>query len=122
MELRIIKSTLFIISVFIFSTACFYDNEEELYPGSQDIECSTDSLTYNNTVAEIINTNCAIPNCHGGTQSPSLTGFQNVMSNAGRIKVRAVEQQTMPPLSEQPLSECEIKQLEAWINNGAPEN
>lgn len=117
---RIINGISIIIFSTLFISSCYYDNEEELYPGEEI--CNTDSLNYNSNIAQIINTNCAKSNCHGGPQSPSLTGFQNVLGNIDRIKVRAIEDRTMPPLSEQPLSECEINQLEAWINSGAPEN
>ncbi len=117
---RIIKLTLFIFGITAVISSCYYDNEEELYPG--EIICDTDSLSYNADIATIINTKCALPACHGGTQNPSFSDFNAVSQNAGRIKVRAVEQMTMPPSSVTPLSECEIKQLESWINNGAPQN
>ncbi len=120
MERRITKLLFigFIISGIISS--CYYDNEEELYPTVT--ECSTDSLTYDANIATIINSKCATPACHGGTQSPNLSDYNSVNTSKDRIKTRAVDQKTMPPLSSNALNDCEIKQLEAWINNGAPQN
>lgn len=120
MAQRITNIILFCIIVSGAISSCYYDNEEELYPTVS--VCDTASLTYDANIASIINTKCALPACHAGTQNPSLTGYNSVNQNIGRIKVRAVDQMTMPPSSVTPLSDCEIKQLETWINNGAPQN
>ncbi|MEQ8360205.1 MAG: hypothetical protein RH860_12005 [Cytophagales bacterium] len=117
---RIIKLVLILFAFTAVISSCYYDNEEELYPG--EIVCNTDSLSYDANIATIINTKCALPACHGGPQNPNFTDFNSVSQNKDRIKVRAVEQMTMPPSSVTPLSECEIKQLESWINAGAPQN
>jgi hypothetical protein len=50
-------------------------------------------------VRSIIQTNCAVAGCHNGSQSPNFTIDCNIAANAGRIKLRAVDQ-------EAPLIRC----------------
>ena len=120
MALRIIKYTLLSFALFLSISSCYYDNEEELYP--TPTVCNSDSMTYDLHIAPIINAKCAIPGCHNGSQSPNLLGYENVNGRLDRILNRAVVNKSMPPSSKTPLTDCEIKQIESWINNGAPQN
>lgn len=121
---QIIKSLGLLSLIYLISVSCYYDNEEELYPTDPNNPnlCATDSLTYDGDVASIINAKCAIPACHGGSQSPALSNFTEVSNNLDRIRVRALEAETMPPPSSTPLTDCEKQKLGAWINSGAPQN
>jgi len=47
-------------------------------------------------VQEIVNSNCAVPDCHGGGISPNLTSIGNIENSADRIKTRTGAG-TMPP-------------------------
>lgn len=110
-----------IAAVVIFlAQACYYDNEEELYPGDSD--CNTAGLTYQNTIKTLIDTRCAVSGCHvSGTGRVVLTTYQGVKAivDDGRLTQRVIVEKTMPPAG--PLPSCSIRQLEQWIADGAPE-
>ena len=104
---------------------CYYDNKEELYPYS-NVECDTSDVTYSNTIVTIINGHCL--SCHSNANAASLGGYipledyENVKitieegSFLGSILYQA-EYDPMPV--DYQLSDCEIKQIQAWINSGA---
>jgi len=105
----------------LFIMGCYYDNEEELYPGGAP--CDLESITYLNDIKPIIDTNCAISGCHvPGTSRKDLTTFQGLkdIANDGRLEDRVIVQKDMPP--SQPLSKCQMDKIQTWIDAGAPEN
>ena len=112
--------SLIILLIFGIISSCYYDNEQELYP--TPVVCDTTQLVYDGKISAIINSKCATPACHGGTQIPNLSDFVRVKANINRIKTRAIDQKTMPLASAVPLTDCELQQLELWINNGSPQN
>jgi len=102
---------------------CYYDNEEELYPGTV---CDTASPSYLNIIKPIISENCT--GCHGGA---SPTAGLNLTSHAdltaailNKNLMDHLTQQNgyslMPPSGQ--LSNCRIDQINAWILNGMPNN
>ena len=76
-------------------------------------------IEYSATIENIIQSNCAIASCHGGSQSPDLRSFQNIQSNASRIKTRT-SARTMPPSSS--LTQSQIDAIACWVDDGAPNN
>lgn len=93
----------------------------------QDCETSSDkhvpsNISLSGDIVSIITANCAIASCHGGTQSPNLSGAAAIRQNADRINARAVEQQSMPPASRPDLSSGDIAKIACWIADGAPNN
>lgn len=79
-------------------------------------------VNYTDNIASIINTNCAVSGCHSGNQSPKLTTFSEVSANASRILSRT-SARTMPPSSSgRTLTAAEIKLIECWVADGAPQN
>jgi hypothetical protein len=105
----------------LFFTGCYYDNEEELYPGS--VDCDVTNVDYSTVIKPIADSNCAISGCHvPGTGLPDLTtyvGLKTIADN-GKLNDRVVVRKDMPPSG--PLSNCDIDKIEAWISQGAPEN
>ncbi|MDN5201379.1 hypothetical protein QQ008_08400 [Fulvivirgaceae bacterium BMA10] len=104
----------------VIGQSCYYDNEEELYP---DDNCDTSNVTFSGTVNPIIQTNCAITGCHvPGTGRVVLQTPQQikVIVDDGRLEQRAVQDKDMPPTG--PLNNCEITQIQTWLNAGAPNN
>lgn len=109
----------------------FFDN---LIPGVYEIrtrdsqDCSTTSLIRIKSdiafeeVYSIIQTNCATPACHGGTQSPNLKLNAEIKANASNI-VTAIQSGAMPPsTSEMELTQEEIDAIVCWVNDGANTN
>ncbi len=110
-------SMLFAFAVNI--SGCYYDVEEELYPASSNTNnCDTVVPTYSQKIAPLIASNCAASGCHvANGQSPNFSTYQNVLASVGRIKARAVTEKTMPPSG--PLTVCDVKALQQWIDAGA---
>lgn len=107
----------------VFLSACYYDNEEELYPSNMN-DCNTEQLTFTADIQPIINSSCAIPACHqaGGNgfgNFETYSGLKAILDN-GSFENRVIIQRNMPPNRE--LSSCEIEKLKEWLNQGAPNN
>jgi hypothetical protein len=112
-------------------TGCYYDNEECLYPEGT-VPCDTANVTFSGTIWPIINDNCVA--CHsGGTPSGnvSLENYDDI-SSAAQIEpgnygslygVMSWAQGNSPmPKNGEKLSDCILRQVEIWIENGTPDN
>lgn len=89
-------------------------------------DCETSQLvkvksgtSWSTQVEPIIQNNCALASCHGGTQPPDFRNFQNVLSVADRIK-ELTGNGTMPPNAS--LSSGSIELIACWVDDGAPDN
>jgi len=116
------KKTL-IIFLLITATlsACRFDNEEELY-GIDD--CDTSEVSFSKDIFPILQTRCSTLGCHvqGGGSAVLFENYTQVKSKVddGKLKQRVIIQKDMPP--GQPLSACQIKFIEKWLEIGAPDN
>ncbi|WP_143774078.1 hypothetical protein [Niastella vici] len=102
-----------------FTTGCYYDKEELLYPNSA-VDCSTVSATYAK-VQSILTNKCN--NCHSARNAAGgvvLETYDQVKAHAGRINQRAIVEKTMPPTAA--LATEEIAILKCWISSGTPNN
>jgi len=107
-----------------FSPSCENNNELDLY-GSQ--KCDTTNITWNSKVAAILQKNCVY--CHGpdvsynGVRHDSYTS-EMVVVNDGRLRgvINHLDGFSKMPKDLGKLPECELKILNIWLNNGAPEN
>jgi hypothetical protein len=111
-----------LLMMVLFLGACYYDNEEELYP---DNFCDTQAVTWSGTIQPLMQTRCALPGCHvPGAQSPDLSNYTSVkaQADAGRIRARAIDgtPSIMPPSGRMP--SCDQAKLDAWLQLGAPNN
>ena len=106
--------------VCVFSAGCYYDNEEELYPGTA---CDTTNITYNSHVKAIMSSSCAYTGCHvaGGPAPGILDNYAGVKEKVddGTFFTRTLDVKNMPPAG--PLSDCNLAILAAWIDGGAQE-
>ncbi len=104
-------------------SGCYYDNEEYLYPGGT---CDTANVGWTSVIAPIVQQKCATPGCHvpGGTGTGDFTQQAEVTAsvNDGSFRVSVLGARTMPPNSSAPLSNCELKQVQVWLDAGAPFN
>jgi uncharacterized membrane protein len=125
MKLRSILFGLLLLAMAMFGTqACYYDNAEELYP---NIECDTVSVSFQNDINPIIQTNCTP--CHSGS-TPSggllLTSHAQIAaaSNSGKIMDRISRSNGDPLLMPQTgkMGDCSIAIIQAWINQGTLNN
>jgi|688.fasta_scaffold03792_5 hypothetical protein len=101
---------------------CYYDKEEVLYPNSF---CDTTNVTWSGTIQPLVQSRCATPGCHvTGAQSPDLSTYSafKAQVDQGRIEARAIQgtPSFMPPSGKMP--NCNIQQLQVWIDAGALQN
>jgi len=115
---------LFTALILVFSlNGCYYDNEEELYPGSTS--CDTSNVTYSNSVAPVFAANCN--SCHSsGSPSGNVVtdNYTSVKANISRIR-GAINHQSgfsQMPQNGSKLAACELTKIDVWINQGMPDN
>ncbi|MCV9386568.1 c-type cytochrome [Reichenbachiella ulvae] len=77
-------------------------------------------ISYSESVASIIDTNCATTGCHvAGNGIPSLTSFSSVQSNADKIK-ELTQNKSMPRNGS--LTDAQIEAIACWVDDGALDN
>jgi hypothetical protein len=114
-----------LFSMVVFS-ACYYDKEEILYPGSLDCNPATDQ-SFSADILPLLNARCN--NCHGGS-SPSagirLDSFseatKNVNNGSFMGSINQLSGYSPMPKNGTKLSACEIKKIQRWIDSGALNN
>ncbi len=114
-----------VIATGIFLSACYYDNEEYLYPDNGGTSgCDTINVSYSLTVAPILATHCN--GCHNPA-NPSygvITSVYNdlmIQVNNGRFW-GSINHETgyySMPKNGNKLSNCNLLKIRKWINNGA---
>ena len=117
-----IKASNLISAILIVSlSACYYDKEDELYGGGS---CEIVTVSFSKDIMPLIQSGCATTGCHvqGGSGNGIFENYQGVKDKVdnGSFKDRVITLRDMPPSS--PLSNCQIAYIEAWINEGAPNN
>lgn len=85
----------------------------------------TNACAFSATIQPVINTKCAIPNCHNaGSALGDFTTYEGLKTRAdnGRIRTNVFDLKIMPPASATPLTDEEKEQLKCWLDNGAPQD
>jgi hypothetical protein len=110
--------------VLFFSISCENNNELDLYGPS---ECDTIDLTWENTIKEILAENCV--RCHGPDLSYNNVRHdsyetERIVVDDGRLRgvVNHLPGYTPMPFDRPKLPECDLKQINAWLDADAPEN
>lgn len=117
---------LIIILSAIALTSCYRDVEELLYPTSGN--CDTSAVTYNNTVAPLLqSTGCV--SCHsGGAASGNivLDSYASVKAVAlsGKLYGTISHSAGFSPMPQggNKMSSCNINKIKAWIDAGSVNN
>lgn len=80
-------------------------------------------VSYNNEIMALITANCAISNCHDGSNNsiPNWTVLTTVQANATNIKSLTSDQR-MPPDGRPDLEPSEIQAIACWVDDGALNN
>ena len=110
--------------------ACYYDNEQDLYPSTSNnvIPCDTTNLTYTTSILPIMTAQCT--RCHSASKYVTdggnirLDSYSDVQiyANNGRI-VGAITHSpgyTAMPDNTAALSACDIEYFKHWIAIGMP--
>ena len=108
----------------MMASGCVYNIEEELYP---DSDCNLENITYSNTVVPILRNSCY--GCHdqqNNTANVTLEGYDNLKKqvDSGRLLGTIKHESGFSPMPQNApqLQDCSIRKIEAWIDNGAPNN
>jgi uncharacterized membrane protein len=94
---------------------------------AEDSDCDTTMFTYSDVVAEIMQNNCVV--CHstsftsGGVDLSVYSGVKTVADN-GKLIGAITHAAGFPamPQGGAKLDDCEIRQIEKWIETGASKN
>jgi hypothetical protein len=78
-------------------------------------------ISWSAEIQDIINTNCAITNCHNGSRSPNLTTLTGIQNNKNQIRT-VTSNRSMPPSDRPALSSEQIQKIVCWIDDGAKNN
>jgi hypothetical protein len=104
------------------STACWYDNDEQLYGYTGG--CDTTDMSYSQEIQTILVNNCYA--CHSTTSPGVVDVFDSyeqlkIYADNGKLlsSIRDIAN-PMPPTGL--MSECNINRIEAWVKAGAPDN
>ncbi|MEQ9298125.1 MAG: hypothetical protein RIF33_06170 [Cyclobacteriaceae bacterium] len=76
-------------------------------------------VTYEGSIKNIVETNCAISGCHNGSQAPDLRTLEQIQSSASRIKIRTADG-SMP--RGRTLTQTQIDLIACWVDDGALDN
>lgn len=120
-----------LILAIAFISGCYYDNEERLYPKLSN-PCDDTVVTFSSTVTQILQPCMA---CHSNLNAASNVGssgiviklesYEDVKANviSGKLMGAINHTSAYPmPKGGGKLPECEIAQLQKWIDNQTPNN
>jgi len=124
---HIIKTTI-ILSITILS-GCYYDNEEKLY-AEVSTTCDLSNVTFAANVKPILQASCY--SCHSNSNAASSgagiklenhADVQNLAKNGNLMgAVKHSNGYSAMPKGGGKLTDCEINQLQKWIDNGTLNN
>ncbi len=129
-----IKSILLAFIILFIFTGCYKDNEQELYQFTSILDttktsgCDTSNLTYAGKIEPIIQQNCIV--CHGssyqtmggGFNLQTVTAIAAIAKNNNRLYNAVTSTTNLMPKGGNKLSDCQILQIQTWVNKGAPIN
>ncbi len=112
-----------LIQICIFTTVLFFSCKKE-----DPVDCTGVTPTYTADIAPILNQQCAFSGCHGGS-NPSdgidLSNYADAKAESSNGKVIASIKHSSGakamPQGGQKLSDSDIKLIECWVQNGAPQ-
>lgn len=116
-----------IIGMIVGLQACYYDNEEDLYPTINPPTCDTLEVSLSLVVVPILDDNCI--SCHsGGTPAANinLEGYDDLLiqvNNGNLLGVIRHDARFSPmPKGGNQLADCDIDKIAAWVSQGAKNN
>lgn len=116
-------SVIFTISVLFHFTSCTFDSEEDLLKTN---ECDTVNVVYSD-LTFIFSGTCA--DCHnrestyrGGIEMDTYESVKSSINTGLVLRAIKHEGDYNMPYQMPKLSDCNIGKIEAWINEGMPQN
>jgi hypothetical protein len=90
-----------------------------LFPKPIFIDRGDTGTSLEDEIMPILQTKCAIDNCHNGGEQPNLTDPQNVLTHAAKIK-QLTQSGEMP--KEGSLTTAQKTLIACWVDDGAKDN
>jgi hypothetical protein len=121
-----IKKMFAILVIPFIAYSCSWENEETLYP--EDLICDTLDVSYASDVVPILTSNCYA--CHSNANAPDF-GSGNTFEDyddaaaSSHLIVGAINHRAgfpAMPRNADMLDTCSIDIIEAWVNDGSPDN
>lgn len=96
--------------------------------------CDPDSVYFANTIQPLLNSMCAVPECHDAITAEDgvvLTNYSNIMQQVEPFDLNSSDlwdkgimdnNDPMPPAGSPQLTQEQITQIQTWINQGALNN
>jgi len=123
---QIIKMALILLMALL--AGCYYDTEERLYPTISN-PCDDTVVTFSSTVTTILH---SCQTCHSNSNATSsgggvrLQNYADVVThiNSGKLmgSIRHDNGFIAMPQNGGKLADCEISQLQKWIDDNTPNN
>ena len=117
----------FCMLLLVMGSGCKNDSLEDFEPVEVE-ECDTSDISFSVDVMPVLETKCNENTCHGGDFPQGGIGLSSYESVSAVDEDRLTgairhdeDYQNMPDNAEK-LSECDIQKIEAWINQGKPDN
>jgi hypothetical protein len=118
------KQSIFFLLALWVTMSCSSDSSDPMPGGMEETDvCDGTDFTYDNDIASIINTNCALSGCHvdGNTQGlPDFSSYQGVFDQRVSVKSRVASGNMPPSNSGLTLSDVQKSAIDCWVQDGAP--
>jgi len=113
------KNFIFIMISSVMLSACYNDNEEDIYSKfNATLSCDTLNVDYEKNIKYILTSKCV--SCHDGSHPTcNLNNFNNAHNYALLPNTNLYTYVEGNNHQNTELSDCELKQLKLWIENGA---
>lgn len=123
--MRVLLPLASIVVIALIWSSCSYDNVESLVGKTE--ECDTIDVSYAALIAPVMAANCN--SCHsaasplGGVKTSDHSGLSVVAAN-GKLAgtVNHLPGYPSMPQSQPQLDSCSLRRINAWINQGYPDN
>ena len=126
LEYKTMEKLFILLLLVSITTGCAWENEETLYPESG--LCDTLDVSYSEDVVPILANSCY--ECHSNANAPDFSygnafeDYEDAYAYSNSILGAINHQEGFPamPQGADKLDTCSISVIEAWVNNGAPDN
>jgi len=114
------------LAMVLLAAGCYWDNVMTFYPETE--ACDTLDVSFALDVVPVLSNHCY--GCHSNANAPdfgkglSLEDYEDVSAMSARI-IGAINHNPgfVPmPKGNEPLDSCQIKTIEAWVNQGSLNN
>ena len=119
------KLTIYLLFL-VVASACSWENEVTFYPDAEN--CDTLDVSYGMDIVPVLANNCY--SCHSNANAPDFGSgnawedYADVSASSSLIVAAINHLEGVPamPKDSDKLDDCTISIIEAWVNDGSPEN